>query len=124
MGENRHETLQLSELVTGETVKAYQKLAKENNIWLSCGGVHETVVNPDLPDGSKQIYNSHIVINSDGNIVDIYRKLHMFDVDTPEFRFRESDVVKPGDEIVLPIHTPIGELGLQIVSIFYVKPIS
>lgn len=102
--------------MTGETVKAYQNLAKENNIWLSCGGVHEAVVNSDQSEGTKQIYNSHIVINSDGEIVEIYRKLHMFDVDTPEFRFRESDVVKPGDEIVLPIKTPIGELGLQIVS--------
>lgn len=102
-------------MINGETVNTYRNLAKENNIWLSCGGVHETVVNSDN-DGIKQIYNSHIVINNEGDIVDIYRKLHMFDVDTPDFRFRESDVVKPGDKIVLPIQTPIGELGLQIVS--------
>lgn len=103
--------------MTGETVTAYRNLAKENNIWLSCGGVHESVVNSDFSDGTKKIYNSHIVINNDGDIVEIYRKLHMFDVDTPEFRFKESDVVKPGNEIILPIHSPIGQLGLQIVSL-------
>lgn len=39
----------------------------------------------------------------------------MFDVETPEFKFRESSVVKPGENIIAPIDTPIGSIGLQIV---------
>jgi hypothetical protein len=45
-----------------------------------------------------------------------YQKLHMFDVDTPEFKFRESDVVERGTNLGVPLKTPIGQMGLQIVS--------
>lgn len=48
----------------------------------------------------------------------VYRKLHLFDVETPEFRFQESRAVNGGDYIVAPLKdTPLeGGLGLQIVS--------
>lgn len=44
-----------------------------------------------------------------------YQKLHLYDVDTPEFKFRESNVVQGGNAIVAPLSTPIGSLGLMIV---------
>lgn len=60
--------------------------------------------------------NSHILIDNDGKLRAIYRKLHLFDVETPDFRFRESKVVKGGHAIVSPVHnTPLeGGLGLLI----------
>lgn len=53
-------------------------------------------------------------------MVAVYRKLHLFDVETPEFRFQESRVVNGGDYIVAPVkNTPLeGGLGLLIVSLF------
>lgn len=53
-------------------------------------------------------------------MVAVYRKLHLFDVETPEFRFQESRVVNGGDYIVAPIkNTPLeGGLGLLIVGLF------
>lgn len=60
--------------------------------------------------------NSHIIIDDNGKIITIYRKLHLFDVDTPEFKFRESNIINSGMEIIKPIETPIGLLGLMIVS--------
>lgn len=63
----------------------------------------------------KKIYISHVVINNLGEIVAVYRKLHMFDVETAEFRFQESEIVTPGKSIVAPVNTPIGPIGLQIV---------
>lgn len=65
------------------------------------------------------MHNSHVIIDDSGNIVDVYRKLHLFDVDTPEFKFRESNVVTGGDFIVAPLtNTPLDghQLGLLIVS--------
>lgn len=62
------------------------------------------------------MYNCHVVINDQGEIAGEYRKLHLFDVDTPEFKFRESDIVSPGPRITPPIDTPFGRLGLQIVG--------
>lgn len=111
MGTNPTETLQLSESIDGETIQYYKTLAKNHNLWLSIGGFHETVTNSD------KIQNTHVVINNVGELIAAYRKLHLFDVDTPEFKFRESKVVQGGQKIVAPISTPIGNIGLLIVSL-------
>lgn len=42
VGGSREETLKLSEPLNGDTVKFYKNLAKENQMWLSFGGIHET----------------------------------------------------------------------------------
>lgn len=110
VGKNRQETLALSESLTpGKLLSRYCDLARRHGLWLSLGGLHELIT------GSDKIHNSHVVINERGEICGKYRKLHLFDVDTPEFKFRESQVVSAGDRIVPPIDTPIGRLGLQIV---------
>jgi predicted amidohydrolase len=110
VGRDAEETIKLSEPLNGETVKFYKDLCKENKIWGSFGGIHERI------EGTDKIHNTHIVINSDGEIVTYYRKLHLFDVDTPEFKFRESKVVEGGKTISFPFESPIGKIGLQIVS--------
>lgn len=58
-------------------------------------------------------------MNAAGEVVNVYRKLHLFDVDTPEFKFRESSCVKEGPFLTEPLNnTPLGDgLGLLIVSI-------
>lgn len=70
-----------------------------------------------------KLHNSHVIINNAGDLVAVYRKLHLFDVETPEFRFQESRVINSGDYIVSPLtDTPLeGGLGLLIVSVFYLK---
>lgn len=62
------------------------------------------------------MYNSHILIDNEGKLKAIYRKLHLFDVETPDFRYQESKVMKGGHAIVSPVHnTPLdGGLGLLI----------
>lgn len=67
---------------------------------------------------NEKIRNSHIVINSEGDIVSVYHKVHMFDVNMPEksTRIMESDYVIPGERIVPPVETPVGKVGLAIVS--------
>lgn len=62
-----------------------------------------------------KIYNSHIILDDNGNIVGNYQKLHLFDVDTPEFKFRESKIVEGGSHILPPLQTPIGTIGVMIV---------
>lgn len=65
--------------------------------------------------GSEKIYNSHVILNADGDIVGNYSKLHLFDVETPEFKFRESKIVEKGRAILAPIPSPIGNIGVMIV---------
>ena len=101
--------MSLSEsLKTGSLITKYRELAKSNVVWLSLGGLHERIGDTD------KIHNCHVVIDDAGEIRGEYRKLHMFNVDTPEFKFRESEVVTAGDKIIPPLDTPIGPLGLQI----------
>ncbi|XP_031632444.1 nitrilase and fragile histidine triad fusion protein NitFhit, partial [Contarinia nasturtii] len=63
-----------------------------------------------------KMHNSHIVINNAGELVAVYRKLHLFDVETSEFRFQESKVISSGNNLVSPLtDTPLqGGLGLLI----------
>lgn len=44
VGENAKETFELAEPLTGDTVKFYKDLCRNNKMWMSFGGIHETVV--------------------------------------------------------------------------------
>lgn len=46
-----------------------------------------------------------------------YRKMHMFDCTVGNQTLMESLTAKAGDNITQPIHTPIGEVGLMVVSL-------
>lgn len=73
-----------------------------------------------------KLNNCHVLIDSDGLIQSIYRKLHLFDVSIPEknIHLKESDYVNSGTELVKPVATPAGAIGLSIVcnviSIIYI----
>jgi predicted amidohydrolase len=57
--------------------------------------------------------NRTLLVGPDGAIQARYDKIHMFDVDLPGERHRESDIYNPGDRAVVA-QTPIGLLGLTI----------
>lgn len=59
------------------------------------------------------------MIDDSGEIKSIYRKIHLFDVAIPEKNIflRESDFNIGGSQIVQPVETPAGMVGLSIVSL-------
>jgi deaminated glutathione amidase len=62
-------------------------------------------------------YNSHLIINDEGQIVSKYRKMHLFDVDLTSkggLQLKESTSIERGKGIVDPIYSPCGYLGLSI----------
>lgn len=83
---------------------------QENNIWVSLGGVHLRA----KTEG--KLSNSSLLIDPTGKLVARYDKTHLFDVDIPEKKVRllESSYVEPGRNIVPPVSTPIGNVGLAI----------
>ncbi len=86
------------------------RLARELGIWL-LGGTF-----PEQIPGERRVHNTSVLINAQGAIAAVYRKIHLFDVDlTPEQggACRESDTVAPGTEIITA-PTPFGVVGLSI----------
>ncbi|XP_037615547.1 deaminated glutathione amidase [Sebastes umbrosus] len=113
IGSSREETLSLSESLTGDTISQYTHLARKLKVWLSLGGFHER--GHDW-ESDRRIYNSHIIINDKGDIISVYRKSHLFDVELPEkgVSLKESAFTIPGPSLVPPVQTPIGKVGLGI----------
>lgn len=79
--------------------------ASDNHIWLVGGSVPET-------EGEK-LYNTCFVFDREGRLAAKHRKIHLFDVDIPGMRFRESATFSPGEEITV-FETEFGTMGAAI----------
>jgi predicted amidohydrolase len=82
--------------------------ARANTVHLIAGGVAEISEDQHCP------YNSSVVFDAQGRIVDVYRKIHLFDVQLPDGTvYSESKTTCPGDK---PVVTDIlgRKVGLSI----------
>lgn len=61
---------------TGEWFKKYAQIASDNQVWISFGSYPETSVS----NHSKH-YQTHFIINSEGQVHSKYRKMHLFDAE-------------------------------------------
>ena len=86
---------QYSEPLDGNAITGCRELARELNIHLLAGSFPEQV------PGREKLSNTSVLIDTDGGLRGIYRKLHLFDVDVDDVSYIESEVEEPGDEIVL-----------------------
>jgi len=92
----------------GELVGRFRELAAGARRHLLLGSVPERV------RGSRRIYNSSVLIGPGGELLAVYRKLHLFDIDIRGgVVLKESLTVKPGREPVVA-RTRLGRLGLSI----------
>ena len=83
-----------AENVNGPTINALVKKAKKNKISIICGSIYEKAE-------KGKAYNASVALNPRGEILEIYRKIHLFDVDIPEqVAFKESQGVAAGNKIV------------------------
>jgi len=90
---------------SGPTISAARGWARELGINLVAGSIAERA------EGADRLFNTSCAIDADGEVVSVYRKIHMFDVDVDGVRYRESDNEQPGDEIVTG---RLGELELGL----------
>jgi len=69
--------------------------AVKHRIFVHAGSIMERI------DGEGRIHNTTVVFNRDGEEIARYRKIHLFDVTTPDgASYRESATVKAGDKVV------------------------
>ena len=77
----------------GESYEFLSSIAKELNIHLHAGSIIEQY--------EGKIFNSSLVFNPDGEEIARYRKIHLFDIETPDgVVYKESDTYDRGEEIV------------------------
>ncbi|CAH8863481.1 unnamed protein product [Trichobilharzia szidati] len=124
VGSSVNETLSLAEVLDGPLITNYRSLATREGLWISLGGAHiKTGENDD------HLHNAHIIINSDGQIVGEYHKVHLFDANlnadivsstmktssSTQSLFSESKSIRAGKNTPVVVeNTPVGNLGLAI----------
>jgi len=93
----------------GPILKRCQSLAKRLNVEILLGGFHEAD-----PDNIDRCFNTSVYLSDQGQIVDIYRKIHLFDVDIVNGpRLMESKHTSGGD-LAVAANSAIGKLGLTV----------
>ncbi len=76
----------------GPAYALMQELAAEHKVFIHAGSIMERI------EGDDRIHNTTVVFNREGREVARYRKIHLFDVTTPDgASYRESATVKAGE---------------------------
>lgn len=71
-----------------------KKLAADHDVWLTFG-MKETIEDP----ADHRCYNTVVMVNNKGEIVQTYRKTHLYDA----FGYKESNEYKAGDKFFEPV---------------------
>jgi predicted amidohydrolase len=92
----------------GPILERCRALARHYQLHLVLGGFHER------SSEAGRTYNTCVHLSPTGEIVSLYRKIHLFDIDLADgTRLNESDrTIAGADVVVTP--TPFGLLGLSI----------
>ena len=88
-----------------EAYAAMSSWAKEKGIYIVGGSIPET-------EDSK-IYNTCFVFDREGKQIARHRKVHLFDVELPSLRVRESSTFSPGEDITV-FETEYGTMGCAV----------
>jgi predicted amidohydrolase len=90
------ETLRsLAEPLEGESVSAMAGWAKAHGVTLVGGSITER------REGRDKLSNTSVLFDPEGEIVSLYRKIHLFDVEVGGHVYRESEAEEPGTEPVV-----------------------
>ncbi len=107
-GNGHEDVTAYAERLDGPSLSYMKRCARENNIWVSLGGVQELI------EDTQKVHNAHIIINNHGELVANYRKIHLFSANLPDnTSYNENRMVVAGNELVL-VNTPFFTAGLSI----------
>lgn len=93
----------VAEKTDGEFVTAISQAARKN-------GIGAIISIYEKAKSSNRVYDTAVEISAKGQIVQVYRKLHLYDA----LGFKESRKLKAGSAISKPANTPAGKVGLMI----------
>lgn len=109
MGFNQNDKVTISEIYGSGKVQSFlSEQARKNKVWIVGGTI------PIQCDDPNKVRAASIVYDQNGDLINRYDKIHLFDVTISETEvYRESDTTQPGNRIVV-IDTPFGKLGLSV----------
>jgi predicted amidohydrolase len=96
-----------AEPIPGPTTEFLGALARELGAWLLGGSILES------EPGAKRLSNTSTFFDPSGELVAVYRKIHLFDVKAPDREYLESRTIASGREIVTA-KAGIATLGLSV----------
>jgi deaminated glutathione amidase len=79
----------------GESVEAMARWARTLGVSLVGGSITER------REGREKLSNTSCVFDAEGELVAVYRKIHLFDVEVGGYVYRESEAEEPGTEPVV-----------------------
>jgi deaminated glutathione amidase len=91
----------------GESVQAMAQWARSLGVSLVGGSITER------REGHERCSNTSCVFDADGELVAVYRKIHLFDVEVGGHVYRESEAEEPGTEPVV-VRTEDWAIGLTV----------
>jgi predicted amidohydrolase len=96
LGGSRADKIAAAEtLPGGPAYSLCQSLARTHGVFLHAGSLLERI------PGDERIHNTTVAFDREGREVARYRKIHMFDITTPDgTEYRESASFKPGEAVV------------------------
>ncbi|MBV9453817.1 MAG: carbon-nitrogen hydrolase family protein [Rubrobacter sp.] len=96
-----------AEPIPGPTTEFLGALARELDMWLLGGSILE-----GAPD-AQRLFNTSTFFDPSGELVAVYRKIHLFDVKAPDREYLESRIIAPGREVVTA-KAGVTTLGLSV----------
>jgi omega-amidase len=84
-------------------------MASEAKAYLIGGSI------PEYDESTKKYYNTSLTFSPTGALLATHRKTHLFDIDIPgKIRFKESEVLSPGNKITIVDFPEYGKVGIAI----------
>lgn len=86
------------------SIEFLRRASQEFNILLVGGSIPE--------ERNGKIYNTSFIFDK-GELLGTYSKIHMFDINLPSFKHKESDIVQPGEKMTV-LSTRFCKIGVGI----------
>lgn len=98
-----------------ELLERLGALARELDLWIVAGTLPAAIRRDGEAVADGRVRSACFVIDSDGEVVARYDKMHLFDVDVADAHgsYRESATFEPGHDVIC-VDTPVGRLGLAV----------
>ena len=108
LGESQEKKFETAQTLEGELVQQFQKYALKYSIAIAMGSFYEKIA-----DDSTKLYNTAIFIDSNGEIVGVYRKIHLCDIRTENLQHLESKHIDSGNSVTV-FDSSLGRIGSTI----------